>query len=1740
MKNLLKTVGFVVALLITMNSFAQYCTPSATASTTSYINYFKITKLFDGDLLNHSSGNMGYENNNESNGPLVEEEYYRFNFGIGSPNKGAYKRVHIWIDKNQDGDFNDDGEEIFSWTGANTTTDLAFSNKSIGAISISGISRLRIAMRSSNNPISTIASCDTFFDGEIEDYSVILSQGSTPPPGELTPEVTHDLFTGSGTTFATDGVPHTYRIPSLVTTKKGTLLAIGDGRLDSHADVPNRIDFYIKRSTDNGTTWGESIIISNIQYGGDACTVVDQTTGRIFIFYAYSQFKNIFGSNGDPNSENCLRSQYIYSDDDGLTWSAPVDLTADLYKSGDNSYWASGGTGIQLRNGTLVIPIAIVRSGIIYGGIIYSTDHGETWNRSETNSYDKFDENTIVELNDGRIMVNARNHYQTGRRLITHTSDLGTTWSPFTFDPVLVDPVCQGSIIRYTSTLDGYDKNRILFSNPASTSGRKDGTLRISYDEGLTWAFSKLYQPGDSNYSSIAILPDGKIGVLYEVNHSLLRFKRFSLEDLTDGTDSFTPLDSDTCNPSEIASSTSYINYFKVSSTPEADGDLLNHSSGNTGYENNPDSNVPLSDGTSYKFNFGIGNPNGGAYKRVHIWVDKNQDGDFTDAGEEIFNWTGANTTSDLKFTNKSIGEILQGGNSVMRIAMRSSDSEIPAIDPCDTFTDGEVEDYSVVLQTGTGDYCEPSPFPSTTSYIDYFKITEVTDGDKLNHTSGNTGYEHVIDSDASLVAEKSYRFNFGIGTPQLGINKRVHVWIDKNQDGDFTDSGEEIFSWSGANTDSDLQFSNKSIGAVAELGKTRMRIAMRSSNSSIPAIEPCDTFLDGEIEDYSVDLRAPEPPLTALNPEVEIDLYVGDGIPASSNGTPHTYRIPSLVTTTNGTLLAITDIRYENASDVPGEIDMAVRRSTDNGTTWDDAITINTVHGGDACTVVDKTTGRIFIFYAYSEYRTIWTSDGDPNSPNCLRSRYIYSDDNGLTWSEPVDLTADLYKSGDRSYWASAGTGIQLRNGTLVIPIAIARGGNTDALYGGLIYSTDHGETWNRSATNSYNKFDENVLVELNDGRIMINSRNHYGTGRRLVTYTSDLGTTWESYNFDSTLIDPICQGNILRYTSTLDGYDKDRILFSNPASTSGRKNGVLRISYDEGQTWAYSKLYQSGFSAYSSLTILQDGKIGLLYESDGYTKIKFKRFNLEDLTDSTDTFTPNNNAVCILECPSDIIMDNDAGSCGAVVNFEANKSSGCQELTYSQNSGSFFNVGTTEVTVTAIDSTGNETSCTFSVTINDTEAPILSCPADTSIECNKDTGPENTGMATTTDNCESDIVITYNDIIVDSGSCANTYTIVRTFTATDGQGNSSSCTQNITVQDTQGPTDIVINAPLGPIRIGTSFNLSATFNDCNVVSATIALSSNDVDYIIYDAEVSGSLAKLPVSVTQSLAAGVYKVVVTITDECENSSQEEFTYLVIFDPNGGFVTGGGNFYSNPGAYRQDLTKMGKVNFGFIAKYDPDDHTYYQVKGSTRFNFKEGDFSFKSSSHDPMTLVVTGDKKASYRGVGTVNKSGNHKFVVVVIDGDANGGNGIDRFRIKVFANGSSDEVIYDNEYGLAENADVSTTLGGGSIEIHKENGNSSKSSKVKLAEENLDISNELKLVSWPNPTHSSFIIKLISPDNNSAVHINVFDLSNKLVHSAKTFANSEYKFGSNLQSGIYIVKINQAYMNKAIKLIKF
>ncbi|MFD1616267.1 GEVED domain-containing protein [Gelatiniphilus marinus] len=485
MKNYFKTLCAMVTLLFASVSYAQYCTPTVPQTASSFINNFQ---LDSGTVLDRASTNIGYENITDSNVTLISNTAYRFDIGVGDPGLTTHKSIHVWIDINRDGDFDDTNELIFSWTGANTGANLGFSNKNIGSVLSEGETRMRVAMRAANGAIdiSSINACDDFTGGEVQDYKIDIFL--SPPP--------------------------TYCEPT-------------------------------------------------------------------------------------------------------------VPMTASSY----------------LNNLTL--------------------DNGA----------------------------------------------------------------------------------------------------------------------------------------------------------------------------------------------------LLNRNSTNMGYENITDTNFTLMSDTAYRFDFGVGDPGLTTHKSIHVWIDLNKDGDFDDAQELTFSWTGANTGANLGFSNKNIGTVIAGGLTRMRVAMRAANGaiDISGITACDNFTGGEVEDYRVNLELPPASaYCEPVVPMTASSYLNNLTLDS---GALLDRNSTNMGYENITDTNINLISNTAYRFDFGVGDPGLTTHKSIHVWIDMNGDLDFDDAGELTFSWTGANTGASLGFSNKNIGPVIVEGETRMRVAMRAANGPITmtGITPCDDFTGGEVEDYKV-----------------------------------------------------------------------------------------------------------------------------------------------------------------------------------------------------------------------------------------------------------------------------------------------------------------------------------------------------------------------------------------------------------------------------------------------------------------------------------------------------------------------------------------------------------------------------------------------------------------------------------------------------------------------------------------------------------------------------------------------------------------------------------------------------------------------------------------------------------------------------------------------------------------------
>lgn len=321
-------------------------------------------------------------------------------------------------------------------------------------------------------------------------------------------------------------------------------------------------------------------------------------------------------------------------------------------------------------------------------------------------------------------------------------------------------------------------------------------------------------------------------------------------------------------------------------------------------------------------------------------------------------------------------------------------------------------------------------------------------------------------------------------------------------------------------------------------------------------------------------------------------------------------YRIPAIVTTSNGTLIAAIDERVESCNDLRDnkDINIVIRRSEDNGKNWSKIETIVDYPLGESASdpsmILDNETGEVFLFYNYMNLKT---------EPNQYLFKLIKSVDHGVSWSEPIDITSQIAPENSTNdfQFITSGKGIQTSSGTLLHTLVNLEKG----LF--VFGSEDHGENWYLIDV-PITPGDESKIIELADNSWMVNSRVNK-SGFRYVHTSNDKGTSWKT-RIDSTLIDPSCNASIIRYTKAkTDG--KTRLLFCNANSSNSRENLTVKISYDEGKSWKYSKSISPEMSAYSSLCVLKDGNIGIFYETNDYQKNVFASVSLDWLTDGADT---------------------------------------------------------------------------------------------------------------------------------------------------------------------------------------------------------------------------------------------------------------------------------------------------------------------------------------------------------------------------------------------------------------------------------------------------------------------------------------------------------------------------------------
>jgi hypothetical protein len=332
-------------------------------------------------------------------------------------------------------------------------------------------------------------------------------------------------------------------------------------------------------------------------------------------------------------------------------------------------------------------------------------------------------------------------------------------------------------------------------------------------------------------------------------------------------------------------------------------------------------------------------------------------------------------------------------------------------------------------------------------------------------------------------------------------------------------------------------------------------------------------------------------------------------------------YRIPAIITAVDGSLVTVTDKRWNHSGDLAAKIDPVVRRSTDKGKTWSEPVVIANFGGpngaGDAALVLDKTNGNLLCIL--SAEKGFFKSTNDAPAKVLI----VRSTDNGITWGTPLDVTSQIY--GPNPNWkglfVASGRAHQLRDGKIVAAIAVREDvAGKEHINNYMISSSDHGVSWIASTGRAELDGDESKIIELNNGNLMMSIRNK---GFRRFNISTDKGLTWGTAYDQVDITDPNCDGDFIRYTSTLDGYNKNRLLHSVPFAKN-RTNVSVLMSTDEGATWPIRKTIFQGASAYSSLTILPDGTIGIYYENgeNSTYQMYFVRFSLNWLTDGKDTF--------------------------------------------------------------------------------------------------------------------------------------------------------------------------------------------------------------------------------------------------------------------------------------------------------------------------------------------------------------------------------------------------------------------------------------------------------------------------------------------------------------------------------------
>lgn len=497
------------------------------------------------------------------------------------------------------------------------------------------------------------------------------------------------------------------------------------------------------------------------------------------------------------------------------------------------------------------------------------------------------------------------------------------------------------------------------------------------------------------------------------------------------------------------------------------------------------------------------------------------------------------------------------------------------------------------------------------------------------------------------------------------------------------------------------------------------------------------------------------------------------------------------------------------------------------------------------------------------------------------------------------------------------------------------------------------------------------------------------------------------------------------------------------------------------------------------------------------------------------------------ITSVPADVMTANEAGLCGKVVNYPAVTADGipAPNIFYSNASGSNFEVGTTTVLTTAVNTCGNS-SLSFDVTVNDNEAPLVVSPPDVSVAApvgSTTVSGIDLGTPTASDNCGSVTISNDAPAVFPGGVTTVTWTV------TDSHGHIASATQmvNVAVSNTAPQISGMATSSAGNIlAAGSSTTLTVNWDD-EAAGGPYAVEIDWADNSSHT--ILSGISSHSATATHSYAnSGIYEPIIKVTDGSSASVASTLQYIVVYVTGNQFSTGGGNFTAPAGSLTSNSSLSGKVNMGSNCK--PANGGGFQ--GNMELNFQGGNIKFKSASPTSWDyLTIGGCYLAAFKGTGTVNGTGNYGILVVQSDKDRNPACA-NKVRIKIWNKNAGDAVIFDTQPGDADNA-LPTTPIQGAIQVHVNNDCSAR------LDDNIPTDGSIETVAYPNPFTTSFSIILKSQSDENA-KIEIFDVVGKLMQIIPAVApNIPFTVENNFPTGMYIIHSTQNGKTQIIKILK-